>query len=180
VSLPHVLLGLLEKAPATGYDLARRMDLELDPSWGAGFSQIYPALDRLRRRGWVLARVLGPSRGPRRRIYRIAAAGRRELRRWLASAPPAFRGNDEGLVRIALLDGLPLPERRRALAASEAALGIEIARLRAIPSPGGFCSLARRAAIERLDAERRFLRSGGVAPLPALDSPVGLGPRKKR
>ncbi len=181
MSLPHVLLGLLVTAPATGYDLARVMDRDLDPCWSAGFSQIYPALDRLRRRGWVLVRVLGPSRGPRRRLYRLAAAGRRELRRWLAEPPGELCRNDEGLIRIALLDALPLPDRRRALGAVETALAVEIARLRALPPPGGFRSLARRAAIERLEAQRNFLRSGGVAPSPVLaPRPGQREARKKR
>jgi DNA-binding PadR family transcriptional regulator len=178
VSLPHVLLGLLHGAPRTGYDLARAMREELDPVWSAGFSQIYPCLARLRRRGWVLLRVLGPRHGPRRLLYRVTAAGRRELARWLAESPPPPRGNDEGLARIALLDALPAPERRRALAAAEASLAAEVARLRALSAPGGYRSLARRGAIERHEALRRLLRAGGAEP-PSV-SPIHGGRRAAR
>jgi DNA-binding PadR family transcriptional regulator len=173
VSLPHVLLGLLDEAPRTGYDLARAIREELDPAWTAGFSQIYPALARLRRRGWVLLRVLGPRHGPRRMLYRVTASGRRELRRWLQEPPAPPRGNDEGLARVALLDALPLPERRRALNAYEAAVAADAARLRQLPAPRGHLGLARRAALEQRDALRRFLRSGGAGPEPAAS-------RKKR
>ena len=176
MALSHVLLGLLQDAPLTGYDLAQAMRRDLDPCWNAGFSQIYPTLAGLRRKGWVLLRVIGPRRGPRRHLYRLSAAGRRELRRWLEQASPPPRHNDERLARIALFDALALPERRRSLAAAEASLGAEVARLRALPSPGGFRSLARRGAIEQLDALRRFLRSGGAAP-PAIETPTA---RKKR
>jgi DNA-binding PadR family transcriptional regulator len=181
VSLPHVLLGLLNESPRTGYDLARAMRDEIDPAWIAGFSQIYPALARLRRRGWVLLRVLGPRRGPRRNLYRVTASGRRELRRWLAEPASPRRHNDEGLVRLAFLDALPLPERRRVLSGAETALAAEADRLAALASPGGFRSLARRAAIEQLEALRRFLLSGGAAPSPAA-APSGSrrDPRKKR
>jgi DNA-binding PadR family transcriptional regulator len=165
VSLPHVLLGLLHETPRTGYDLARALREEMDPVWSAGFSQIYPTLARLRRRGWVLLRVLGPRHGPRRNLYRVTAAGRRELARWLGETPPVPRGNDETLSRIALLDAVPAAERRRAMAAAESALGAEVARLRALPLAGGYTSLARRGAIERHEALRRFLRAGGAAPL---------------
>ncbi|MFN2387162.1 MAG: PadR family transcriptional regulator, partial [Thermoanaerobaculia bacterium] len=88
MSLPHVLLGLLADSPRTGYDLARALREELDPLWHAEFSQIYPALARLRRAGFVVLRVLGPRRGPPRNLYRVTAAGRRELRRWLAEPSP--------------------------------------------------------------------------------------------
>ena len=180
MSLPHVLLGLLHETPRTGYDLARSLREEMDPVWSAGFSQIYPTLARLRRRGWVLLRVLGPRHGPRRNLYRVTAAGRRELARWLGEAPPISRGNDEALARIALLDAVPAAERRRALAAAEAALTAEVTRLRSLPLGGGYASLARRGAIERHEALRRFLRSGGAAPLLIEEVQGSRRPRKKR
>ncbi len=180
MALPHVLLGLLRETPRTGYELARALKEEIDPAWSAGFSQIYPALARMRRNGWVLLRVLGPRRGPRRNLYRVTAAGRRELRRWLEEAPSPPRGNDEELARVAFFDALPLPERRRALLAAEGAMASEITRLRALPVPGGFRSLARRAAIERLDAARRFLRSGGAAPVAPESTGGRRDARKKR
>ena len=164
MSLPHVLLGLLHAAPRTGYDLARAIDEELDPAWSAGFSQIYPALARLRRHGWVLLRTLGPRRGPPRLLYRVTAAGRRELQRWLAEPPPAPRGNDVVLARIALLDALPPAARRAALSALASALEAEAARLEALPdagriarprAPGGRGAAPRAAAVprgRRLDA----------------------------
>ena len=77
MSLPHVLLGLLATEPRTGYELARALEEDLSPAWRAEFSQIYPALAKLRREGHVHLRVLGPRRGPRRNLYRATAAGRR-------------------------------------------------------------------------------------------------------
>ena len=98
------------------------MRAELDPIWRAEFSQIYPALARLRRAGHVVLRVLGPRRGPRRNRYRITAAGRRELQRWLGGTPPAFRSRDDLLVRIALFDALPPADRREALSRQDRAI----------------------------------------------------------
>jgi PadR family transcriptional regulator AphA len=159
VSLPHVLLGLLDGAPRTGYELERAMREELDPAWDAGFSQIYPCLARLRRNGWVLLRVLGPRRGPRRLLYRVTAAGRRELHRWLREDFAPRRRNDPLLAGLAFLDALPAPDRRRALASREAWLTAEIERLRSLPPVEGDRGLARRAAIEQLDAVRGLVRS---------------------
>jgi DNA-binding PadR family transcriptional regulator len=179
VSLPHVLLGLLHESPKTGYDLARAIREEMDPAWSAGFSQIYPALARLRRRGWVLLRVLGPRRGPRRLLYRVTAAGRRELARWLGETPAARAGNDPALARVALLDALPPGPRREALAAAEGAADAEVERLRRLPRVSGSRALARRLSIERQEATRRSLRSARV-PAPAAEPTRGAHPRKKK
>jgi len=179
VSLPHVLLGLLHESPKTGYDLARAIRDEMDPAWSAGFSQIYPELARLRRRGWVLLRVLGPRHGPRRLLYRVTAAGRRELTRWLDEAPPARAGNDPALARVALLDALPSGPRREALAAAEDAAVAEAERLRALPPVSGARAVARRAAIDRQEAVRRCLHAARLPAAPPAP-PRGLRPRKKR
>lgn len=177
MSLPHLLLGLLTEEPATGYDLERRMRTDLDPIWRAKFSQIYPELARLRRAGYVVLRVLGPRRGPRRNRYRITAAGRRELRRWLSEESVPSRGRDDLLARIALLDTLPPNERREALSQAERGVGDEIARLRAAPALEGFRREARRGALEKLEATRRWLKSVGQA-APSAGSPAPV-PKKK-
>jgi DNA-binding PadR family transcriptional regulator len=154
-----VLLGLLHAEPRTGYDLARSMQDELASAWSAGVSQIYPALARLRRNGWVLLRTLGPRRGPPRLLYRVTAAGRRELARWLLSPPPEppARRRNPLLVRIAFLDALPPADRRRAIAEVDAALASELERWKASPPFEGSRGLARRAAAEESEALRRLL-----------------------
>ncbi|HEX4441557.1 MAG TPA: PadR family transcriptional regulator [Thermoanaerobaculia bacterium] len=159
MSLPHLLLGLLNEKPRTGYELESAINEELDPFWRAGFSQIYPALARMRRAGWVLLRVLGPRRGPPRLLYRATAAGRRELRRWLEDAGGPPRGNDASLARLAFADALEPAARRRLLRSLDDGASAEITRLRALPEPDGARGLARRAAIEELEARRRAVRA---------------------
>jgi PadR family transcriptional regulator, regulatory protein AphA len=170
MSLPHVLLGLLAESPSTGYDLARALESEIEPAWRAEFSQIYPALARLRRAGFVLLRVLGPRHGPRRNLYRVTAAGRRELKRWLDGPLPAPRGKDEGLARLAFFDLLDPGERRLALARYERVLSEETRRLRQLPRPPGFRGQARLVVLERLEASRRAVavlaREEAAPPLP--------------
>ena len=141
---------------------------DLDHVWRAELSQIYPALARLRRAGWVHMKVLGPRRGPRRNLYRVTAAGRREMKRWLAIPPPP-RTKDEGLVRIAFLDALPPAERAAVILAHERTLSDQARRLRSA-EPSGFRASARRGAIEQIEASRRWLRvlvaETGAAPSP--------------
>ena len=161
-----MLLGLLAESPRTGYDLERAVREDVAPVWTAEFSQIYPALARLRRAGFVVLRVLGPRRGPRRYRYRLTATGRRELKRWVAE-PALPRLRDEALARVAFLDILPVPERRDALAAQERSAAEEIRRLRGAAWPPGFRLEARRGAIERLEAARRWLHGLAQEPVPA-------------
>jgi DNA-binding PadR family transcriptional regulator len=171
MSLPHVLLGLLSEQARTGYDLERAIREDLDHVWRAEFSQIYPALARLRRAGHVHLKVLGPRGGPRRNLYRVTAAGRRELRSWLA-VPLSPQGKDPLLARVAFLDVLPSGERRAALLTLERSLGEEVRHLRSSRAPAGFRLQARRGAIDRLEAGRRWLQalaheSAGPAAIPA-------------
>jgi DNA-binding PadR family transcriptional regulator len=180
MSLPHILLGLLNEKPRTGYDLARAIEVEVAPLWRAELSQIYPALARLRRAGFVLLRVLGPERGPRRNLYRITAAGRRELRRWIAepAAPP--RAKDEGLARLAFLEALSLEERRRAILQYDRTLAEEIRRLKAGAPLPQFRREARRIALERLESTRRSLRIlAAVAGTPPSAYPSRVEEKKK-
>jgi len=158
MALPYVLLGLLSEKSSTGYDLARALELELAPLWRAEISQIYPALARLRRAGLVRLRVLGPHRGPRRNLYRITAAGRRELRRWVSQPAPPPRSKDEGLARLAFLDALSLEERRRVILQYDRSITEEIRRLKSGTPLPRFRREARRVVVERLEATRRSLR----------------------
>ena len=173
-----MLLGLLADQPRTGYDLERAMREELDSVWRAEYSQIYPALARLRRAGFVMLRVLGPKRGPRRNLYRTTAAGRRELKKWVSGLPAAPRLKDELLARLAFLDTLSPAERRGVIAGCDRIAGEEVSRLRAAREPEGFRREVRRCLVARLEATRHWLRGleAGTAVLP----PGGKGSPPKR
>ena len=157
MSLEHVLLALLFERPDSGYDLKKRIDRELDPFWSAELSQIYPALARLRRAGFASMKVLGPDRGPGRNRYRITPRGKAELSRWRRepSRPPDLR--DESMVRILLAGGRE--DESEALAEYDRALSDEMYRLRRKSAPTPVAETARQAALPRLEAARRWIRS---------------------
>lgn len=157
MSLAPILLALIADEPASGYRLKRRIDDELSPLWTAELSQIYPALERLRRAGYVSGRVAGPSRGPASYRYRATASGRRELARWIAEPPRAPSLRDETLARLVLAGALGLPDPD-AMAAYDRALGEEASRLRRrTGSP--LAQASRDAALARLDGIRRWARA---------------------
>jgi PadR family transcriptional regulator AphA len=95
----QVLLGLIFIQPSTGYDLKRRFaatSLGLyQPSSGA----LYPALDRLERRGLLASEPPPPADGGRpRRLYRLTDDGRQAHRDWLREpVAPETVAQDLGL-----------------------------------------------------------------------------------
>lgn len=100
MSLRHALLGLLAERPASGYELTKQFELSLANVWSAGHSQIYPELQRMAARGWVVAGDEG-ARG--RRDYEITADGRAELHRWLTGARPDRSNRNEAMLRVFFL-----------------------------------------------------------------------------
>jgi DNA-binding PadR family transcriptional regulator len=82
MSLPHILLGLLDQ-PATGYDLKKALDQTLGHLWSVELSQIYPTLQRLEQQGYLRSRQQASAKGPDRRTYRRTATGRRHLLEWV-------------------------------------------------------------------------------------------------
>jgi PadR family transcriptional regulator PadR len=111
MSLSHVLLGLLGRGPASGWDLGTRLAEDPALGWSADLAQIYPALRRLLRGGFVALRRRRSPKGPPRREYRITAAGRREFREWLAEPLAVPKPHAATLARLAFLEKHP-PETR--------------------------------------------------------------------
>lgn len=82
--LETMVLSVLERGEAHGYEILQRLE-----SAGCGALKLkegtlYPALYRLEEAGFVKGAWesdAGPRRGPRRRNYRLTAAGKRDLAR---------------------------------------------------------------------------------------------------
>lgn len=71
-SFEHVLLGMISLAPSTGYDLKREFATTATGVYQPSSGALYPALDRLERRGLLRREDLRPARGGRlRRLYHI-------------------------------------------------------------------------------------------------------------
>jgi len=86
VILEYILLGLLRE-PATGYALKTEFDEGASHFWSAKLSQIYPALNRMEKRGWLKSTVEASDKGPERRVYTRTKAGEKALFRWLRTEP---------------------------------------------------------------------------------------------
>ncbi len=101
--LGYAILGQLARQPLTGYELARRMGTPVGYFWSARHSQIYPALQALDADGLVSHRAVA-GRGPREnKHYRVTAAGRHALRRWISSPLPPPATKSELMLRVRAL-----------------------------------------------------------------------------
>ena len=82
--LATMLLSALERGPAHGFDLLKRIEAAGCGALRLKEGSVYPALYRLENQGLVQAEwEQGETdrRGPRRRIYRLTRKGRAQLAR---------------------------------------------------------------------------------------------------
>jgi len=126
MAVGHALLGVLSQGAQHGYELRQALESTFGPEWRVDYGHLYRTFASLRRAGWIAERSVPSPRGPRRRTYRLTAAGRAEFARWLAAPAAVVRGRDELPVKLhfaarhapartpSLLD-----DRRRALEARQ-------------------------------------------------------------
>ncbi len=122
-------LGLLARQPGSGYDLLREFEKSMANVWPATQSQLYGELNKLADTGLIEVTDIGP-RG--RKEYRITAAGRAELQRWVMSTEddPPFR--DSSLLRVFLLGEIEPEQARRHMVAVAEHADSEVKRLEAL------------------------------------------------
>lgn len=84
MALEHAILVSLQERSGTGYELARRFDKSIGFFWSASHQQIYRTLKRMVELDWVRAKEVAQGGRPDKKVYRVSAQGRAELRRWLA------------------------------------------------------------------------------------------------
>ena len=82
----HAVLALLNDRPSYGYELKAEFEAAVGPQWGElNIGHVYQVLDRLVRDGLAIRRSVSQPDRPDKVVYRISAAGRRELEQWLTS-----------------------------------------------------------------------------------------------
>ncbi|WP_280330786.1 PadR family transcriptional regulator [Nocardia wallacei] len=85
MALEHALLVSLTERAGSGYELARRFDKSIGFFWKATHQQIYRVLKRMEQQGWVTGEAVPQDGRPDKKVYRVSAAGRAELARWIAA-----------------------------------------------------------------------------------------------
>ena len=126
VSLRIAALGLLAKAPGSGYDLLKMFEESMANVWPATQSQLYGELNKLADAELIEVSDIGP-RG--RKEYRITEAGRAELRRWVASPEDDSKFRSSELLRVFLLGAIPRDQARAHMVAVAQHADAEVKRL---------------------------------------------------
>jgi DNA-binding PadR family transcriptional regulator len=104
MALRHAVLASLLDGPASGYDLAKRMDISVAAFWHALPSQIYGELAQLEREGLVSAKRVEQDRRPAKRLYTLTEAGTDELAAHTRAQPKPTAIKDELMVQIQAAD----------------------------------------------------------------------------
>jgi PadR family transcriptional regulator PadR len=78
-TLDMLVLQTLSVQPLHGYGIAQQIEAVSEDALRVEQGSLYPALERLQRRGWITAKWGKSPTGRRARYYTITAAGRRQL-----------------------------------------------------------------------------------------------------
>ncbi|AQA04067.1 PadR family transcriptional regulator [Mycobacterium sp. MS1601] len=92
MALPHAILVSLREQAGSGYELTRRFDRSIGYFFSATHQQIYRTLRVMEEHGWVRVTPVQQQGRPDKKEYAVTAAGRAELRRWIAE-PLTGRGS---------------------------------------------------------------------------------------
>lgn len=121
MALKHAVLASLLDGEASGYDLAKRMDISVANFWHVLPAQLYEELRRLEHEDLIEGREVPQERRPNKRVHVITEAGLAELSRFTREEPRPMAAKDELLVQIQAADvGDPqavanaIDERRKA------------------------------------------------------------------
>lgn len=79
----YAILGMLNQAPMTGYDIRKFTQRSLGYFWPMSYGQIYPTLRSLESEGLVTLELDSHKGGPDRKVYRITDKGMEVLREWV-------------------------------------------------------------------------------------------------
>lgn len=104
--LEFCLLGLLHRAPMSGYDVRKILVDTPMRRFSDSPGSIYPALRRLQRKRWLRSRRDAKSRR-RRSEFEMTPAGRQQLREWLMrklTHDDVTRRIEEVMLRLAFFD----------------------------------------------------------------------------
>lgn len=106
MSLNHVILGLLNREPLTGYEMKKIIQNTPFMYWSGNNNQIYKAFVELLDEGFVTKEVQHQDGSPTKNIYTITDDGINEFNNWLLSVTdvPVFK--KQFLIKLALANQL--------------------------------------------------------------------------
>src|ERR671918_478513 len=80
-TLDLIILQTLRFGPQHGYGISQAINAHSREAFNVETGSLYPALHRLERRGWLSSEWKTSNNKQRTKVYRLTAAGRRQLTR---------------------------------------------------------------------------------------------------
>lgn len=167
-NLGFALLGLIHKAPMSGYDLRKVFAETALGNYSSSPGAIYPALARLEKQGLVTGKEDRTTSLRPKKVYRPSADGKKVFKAWLSQDVTTYDINhnyDELMLRFAFHDVLDDRQATRRFL-SELASGLEeviadlVAQRKMIPEKSPVqARLALEAGVEQCRANARWARN---------------------
>jgi DNA-binding PadR family transcriptional regulator len=162
----NLLLALLAKAPAHGYELKVALEETFGNAWPpVNIGQIYTTLSRLERDGLVRSVLVAQEHRPDKKVYELTEEGLTEYRTWIATPIVGPRLRDDLFLKLILVqsprfdeDNNPrvlIERQRRAILQSLRELNDLAARQNGAGNPGAL--LLIEGAILHLQADIQWL-----------------------
>ena len=78
--IPLLILAVLAEGGRHGYAIAREIEQRSENALALREGSLYPALQRLQRKGWITAAWCTSEKNQRARYYELTEAGRKQLK----------------------------------------------------------------------------------------------------
>ena len=111
MSLKHILLGLIEWEPRTGYDLNKMIGQLINYLWTTDQSRVYRALYQMEEDGWVVSEQIIQEDSPNKKVYDITPIGKEELVKWLADPTIPSNTRNTLLAKIQFARAIPVEDQ---------------------------------------------------------------------
>lgn len=166
--LENCVLGFIaQNQPCTAYTVRKCLGESLSSYWSDSAGSIYPLLERLRQKKWILVKEEAFGTRVRKR-YRLSTSGKRRLDRWLSApvSPTAAAHTYDPLRTPVFFLDLVDPQHRRgyledALRVTSRILAQHREELESVlETSSRYEILGREGAIGELEARARWLRRG--------------------
>ncbi len=113
MSIPMMLLALLEEGPSHGFGLKSAIESRTAAVWPINVGQIYTTLGRLERDELVRSKRLKASQ--HQPLYEITARGRTRLASWMASPSDGQPQRDELVLKVVVASSRGSAEARQVI-----------------------------------------------------------------
>ena len=166
--MQHAVLALLADGESHGYEIKTSFEDAVGPQWGElNIGHVYQLLDRCVRDRLVTRRHVTQATRPDKTVYRLTAAGERELERWLEAPFVRQSGyRDDFFLKLLAASRLGSERLARVLAVQrEAYLGdlASLGELKAQPRDKPLVRLLIDAAERHAEANLRMVEDAEAA-----------------